>query len=106
MSSGEIVRKSISSQAIPNSFSALIIAFSNDTNCKPNPIIVTSFPCFTISAFPNGIVNSSSGTSHDEVLYKAFGSRNITGLGSRILANSRPFACTGPLGITTFNPGV
>ena len=40
--------------------------------------------------------------------YNIFGSMNITfgyfeftGLGSRILANSSPLACTGPLGITT-----
>jgi hypothetical protein len=32
-------------------------------------------------------------------LYKAFGSKKITGFGSHIAANNKPFACFGPLGM-------
>jgi hypothetical protein len=45
-------------------------------------------------------------TSSTEALYNAFGSKKMTGFGSRMEASRRPFASAGPLGITTYTTGL
>lgn len=65
-----------------------------------------SVPYWTTSAFSNYNVKSPVGTLSYALRYKAFGSKNITGLGSLIEASNKPLAWIGSLGTTTFKPGV
>ena len=67
--------------------------------------MVTSVPSLFISATPNGIVYSPSGTSPLSP-YICSDSMKITGSLSLIAAFNNPLASYTVEGTTTFNPGV
>src|SRR5438445_107569 len=67
--------------------------------------IVMSLPARLMSATPNGIVYSSTGTGPLS-LYIILSSKNTTGLSSRIAVFRRPLASYGVDGNTTFKPGI
>ena len=87
-------------------FSHIFLTFSIVLIKFPYPMIVMSEPSFTTYAFSKASSKSPAGTSASAFLYKAFGSKNITGLGSLIEAKSNPLAWMGSLGMTTLRPGV
>lgn len=61
---------------------------------------VKSDPGIRVSIFDSGSSKSDMGTCSTEERYKILGSIKITGLGSRIDANSRPLAWIGDRGMT------
>ena len=88
------------------SFAARTAASRDTFTMYPHAKIETSFPSRRTFACPNGTVISPSGTSSRNARYNFFGSRNITGSGSRIAVVRRPFVSVGVDGTTTFRPGV
>src|SRR5436189_6392 len=93
-SSGTRVRRSMTSASTP--FSAAFAAASRHTCAMyPYAISETSLPGLRTAASPIGTRTSPSGTSSRDDRYSFFGSRNMTGSGSRIDAVSRPFASFG-----------
>ena len=103
MSSGRMVRKSITSTEIPSfanssaANKAVFMIFPKETN-------VTSVPSRLISATPIGIMYSPSGTIPLSP-YIFSDSMNTTGSLSRIAAFNKPFASYGFEGVITFKPG-
>src|SRR4051812_40271914 len=70
----------------------------------PHAITVQSLPGRLMSALPNGIKKSPSGTSPLLPYIDSF-SKKITGSSSRIAVFNNPFASAGDVGTTTFSPG-
>ena len=104
LSSGTVVLTSITSALMPTA--ARISAALRET-CTMLLVAtsVMSFPCRLISATPNGIVYSSSGTGPFS-WYINLSSKRTTGLSSRIAVLSNPLASYGVAGSTTFKPGM
>lgn len=71
----------------------------------PQETIVRSFPGRRISAEDRGRVYEDRGTCSTEERYRTLGSKNTTGLSSRMAANSSPLAWIGPRGTTTWSGG-
>ena len=65
-----------------------------------------SLPLFLTSAFPIGIVYSSSGTSPLTSRYVLLCSKKTTGSSSLMAVFNRPLASYGVEGVTTLSPGV
>src|SRR5699024_8272719 len=103
-STGEIVRKSITSADTPFSSNSSA-ARKQECTIAPYAINVTSEPSRFTSALPISTVYSSSGTSSLNERYNFICSKKITGSLSRIAEINNPFASYGVDGITTFNPG-
>ncbi len=62
--------------------------------------MVKSCPGCKISAEESGRVYEETGTCSVAARYRTLGSKNMTGLGSRMEASSKPLACIGLLGTT------
>src|SRR4029450_11056599 len=103
-SSGHVVRGSTTSASTPIS-SSIVAAPSATWTMLLVATREMSRPSRLMSATPNGMTYSSSGTGPLTVMEEILSSKTTTGLSSRIAALISPFASYGVEGITTFRPG-
>src|SRR5881409_2653994 len=103
LSSGQVVRGSITSALRPTSSSSLAAPRATATMLLV-ATMVTSVPARFTSATPKGIVYSSAGTG-PFTRYIILSSKMTTGLSSRMAVFIRPLASYGPEGSATLRPG-